>query len=244
MSGGLAIVTGAAAGTGLALARRLAADGFQVVLADVDEDAGREAAEGIRGARFARADMTERGDVERLLADADGLRVLVNNAGGWIGDAQFPDAPFEDWSRALDLNLRGPMLATQLAIGPMRRAGGGVVVNVASSAGNESTPYASPEYGTAKAGLIRFTTALGDLEGVRVNCIVLAYPGADPSPVQANAVQQRLVNADATGARRQGVRPRRRRARAGRWRGPARAGRGPRGRRRARALARTRPGSR
>jgi NAD(P)-dependent dehydrogenase (short-subunit alcohol dehydrogenase family) len=172
VSGGLAIVTGAAAGTGLALARRLAADGFRVVLADVDEDAGREAAEGIRGARFARADMTERGDVERLLADADGLRVLVNNAGGWIGDAQFPDAPFEDWSRALDLNLRGPMLATQLAIGPMRRAGGGVVVNVASSAGNESTPYASPEYGTAKAGLIRFTTALGDLEGVRVNCIV------------------------------------------------------------------------
>ena len=98
--------------------------------------------------------------------------MLVNNAGGWIGDAQFPDAPFEDWSRALDLNLRGPMLATQLAIGPMRRAGGGVVVNVASSAGNESTAYASPEYGAAKAGLIRFTTALGDLEGVRVNCIV------------------------------------------------------------------------
>jgi NAD(P)-dependent dehydrogenase (short-subunit alcohol dehydrogenase family) len=169
---GLAIVTGAAAGTGLAIARRLAADGARVVLADIDEEAGREAARQIDGARFARADLTQRGDVERLLADAEGLRVLVNNAGGWIGEAQFPDAPFEDWSRALDLNLRGPMLATQLAIGPMRSAGGGVVVNVASSAGNESTPYASPEYGAAKAGLIRFTTALGDLEGVRVNCIV------------------------------------------------------------------------
>jgi NAD(P)-dependent dehydrogenase (short-subunit alcohol dehydrogenase family) len=172
VSGGLAIVTGAAAGTGLALARRLAADGAEVVLADVDDDAGHAAAEGIRGARFARADMTERVDVERLLADADGLRVLVNNAGGQLPGPQFPDAPFERWSRALDLNLRGPMLATQLAIRPMRRAGGGVVINVASSAGNESAPYASPEYGAAKAGLIRFTTALGDLDGVRVNCIV------------------------------------------------------------------------
>jgi NAD(P)-dependent dehydrogenase (short-subunit alcohol dehydrogenase family) len=172
VTAGLAIVTGAAAGTGLALARRLAADGARVVVADVDEDAGRAAAEDIDGARFVRADMTRREDVERLLSDAEGLRVLVNNAGGWVGNAQFPDAPFEDWSRALDLNLRAPMLATQLAIAPMRRAGGGVVVNVASSAGNESTPYASPEYGAAKAGLIRFTTALGDLEGVRVNCIV------------------------------------------------------------------------
>jgi NAD(P)-dependent dehydrogenase (short-subunit alcohol dehydrogenase family) len=169
---GLAIVTGAAAGTGLALARRLAAEGAQVVLADVDEEAAREAAAGIGGARVARADMTEPADVERLLADAEGLRVLVNNAGGWMPGPQFPDAPFERWSRALDLNLRGPMLATQLAVQPMRRAGGGAVVNVASSAGNESTPYASPEYGAAKAGLIRFTTALGDLEGVRVSCIV------------------------------------------------------------------------
>jgi NAD(P)-dependent dehydrogenase (short-subunit alcohol dehydrogenase family) len=172
VTGGLAIVTGAAAGTGRALAERLAAEGARVVVADVDEEAGRAVAERIDGARFARADMTRRGDVEELLADAEGLRVLVNNAGGWVGGPQFPDAPYEAWSRALDLNLRGPMLATQLAIGPMRRAGGGVVVNVASSAGNESTPYASPEYGAAKAGLIRFTTALGDLEGVRVNCIV------------------------------------------------------------------------
>jgi NAD(P)-dependent dehydrogenase (short-subunit alcohol dehydrogenase family) len=172
VSGGLAIVTGAAAGTGLALARRLAADGAEVVLADIDEEAGRAAADGIAGARFARADMAERAHVERLLSDAEGLRVLVNNAGGQLPGPQFPGAPFETWSRALDLNLRGPMLATQLAIAPMRAAGGGVVVNVASSAGNESTPYASPEYGAAKAALIRFTTALGDLDGVRVNCIV------------------------------------------------------------------------
>jgi len=66
--------------------------------------------------------------------------------------------------------VTGAAAGTGLAIA--RRLAAGVVVNVSSSAGNESTPYVSPEYGSAKAGLIRFTTALGDLEGVRVNCIV------------------------------------------------------------------------
>jgi NAD(P)-dependent dehydrogenase (short-subunit alcohol dehydrogenase family) len=72
----------------------------------------------------------------------------------------------------LDLNLRGPMLATQLALAPMRRAGGGAVINVASTAGLGWDSYQSPEYGAAKAGLIRFTTALAAVDGVRVNCIV------------------------------------------------------------------------
>jgi NAD(P)-dependent dehydrogenase (short-subunit alcohol dehydrogenase family) len=64
------------------------------------------------------------------------------------------------------------MLATQLALAPMRRAGGGAIVNVASTAGLGSEPYQSREYGAAKAGLIRFTSALGAVDGVRVNCIV------------------------------------------------------------------------
>ena len=54
----------------------------------------------------------------------------------------------------------------------MRRAGGGAIVNVASTAGLGCEPYPSPEYGAAKAGLIRFTSALAAVDGVRVNCIV------------------------------------------------------------------------
>jgi NAD(P)-dependent dehydrogenase (short-subunit alcohol dehydrogenase family) len=73
------------------------------------------------------------------------------------------------------LNLRAPMLATQLVLEPMRRRGGGAVVNVSSTGGLGNAPYESPEYGAAKAGLIRFTTSLAYARadtGVRVNCVV------------------------------------------------------------------------
>jgi NAD(P)-dependent dehydrogenase (short-subunit alcohol dehydrogenase family) len=64
----------------------------------------------------------------------------------------------------------------------MQRAGGGAVVNIASSAGLELSSYASPEYGTAKAGLIRFSTCLADLRDsirVRVNCVVPGWIGLE-----------------------------------------------------------------
>ena len=65
------------------------------------------------------------------------------------------------------------MRATQLALQPMLASGGGVVVNIASSAGVETGRYRSPEYAAAKAGLVRFTTAAGELRpGVRVHCVV------------------------------------------------------------------------
>jgi NAD(P)-dependent dehydrogenase (short-subunit alcohol dehydrogenase family) len=113
--------------------------------------------------------------------DGGGPHVLINNAGGW-GAANYLEATPEQWSATLDLNLRGPMLATQLALEPMRTAGGGVVVNIASTAGIGTDAYASPEYGAAKAGLIRFTTTLADLRermNVRVNCIVPDWIATD-----------------------------------------------------------------
>jgi NAD(P)-dependent dehydrogenase (short-subunit alcohol dehydrogenase family) len=123
-------------------------------------------------------DVTVDADARRMIATADhgigGPHVLVNNAGGW-GEANFPDATPDQWRATLDLNLRAAMLATQLALEPMRTAGGGAVVNIASTAGLGYDAYASPEYGAAKAGLIRFTTSLADLRerlNVRVNCVV------------------------------------------------------------------------
>lgn len=64
------------------------------------------------------------------------------------------------------------MWATQEALGPMRAAGEGAIVNIASTAGLGLAPYQSPEYGAAKAGLIRFSSTLTGLGTVRVNCLV------------------------------------------------------------------------
>ena len=181
IDGGVAVVTGAAAGTGRAVAARLAADGAFVVVGDVEGAGGRATVAAIeaRGGRaaFVRADMTRDADVAALIERAGaGLRVLVNNAGGGGHvPPHFPDATPAQWSATLALNLRGAMLATQLALAPMRAAGAGAVVNIASSSGFGGGAYQSPEYGAAKAGLIRFSTALADLRermGVRVNCVV------------------------------------------------------------------------
>ena len=175
-------MTGAGAETGRAIALRLAGAKALVVVADIDASGADETVQMIEAqgghAAAIEADVTDDGDVRRMIdfagRDGGGPHVLVNNAGGW-GAANYPDAMPDHWSATLDLNLRSAMLATQLALEPMRAAGGGVVVNIASSAGITSDAYASPEYGAAKAGLIRFTTSLGDLGermNVRVNCIV------------------------------------------------------------------------
>ena len=161
IAGRTALVTGAGIGTGRAIALALAAAGARVVASDVDEEGGRETA-ARAGGRFVRADLTVDAEIRALVADA-APEILVNNAGG--------GGTTEQWGALLDLNLRAPMLATQLALEPMRRAGGGAVVNVASSAGIGDARYQSPEYGAAKAGLIRFTTSLAAVDGVRVSCV-------------------------------------------------------------------------
>lgn len=179
LEGKVALVTGAGAETGRAIALRLAAGGALVVVADIDLATAEETVHAVEAqggnAAAIEADMTDDDHVRRTIAfagrDGGGPHVLVNNAGGW-GQANYPDAEPAQWSATLDLNLRAAMLATQLALEPMRAAGGGVVVNIGSTAGLGSDAYASPEYGAAKAGLIRFTTSLAELPDVRVNCIV------------------------------------------------------------------------
>jgi NAD(P)-dependent dehydrogenase (short-subunit alcohol dehydrogenase family) len=173
LAGRRALVTGAGIGTGRAIALALADEGADVVVSDIDEAGGRQtAAECGNGALYVHADLTVDDDVRRLMDLAEPT-ILVNNAGGGGHiPPHFPDASPAQWGATLDLNLRAPMLATQLAMGPMRRAGGGAIVNVASTAGIGSEPAQSPEYAAAKAGLIRFTAAWGSADGIRVNCIV------------------------------------------------------------------------
>ena len=163
-----ALVTGGAAGIGRAIAAALDAAGARVLVAD------REAAEGVGTIRV---DLTRDADVVTMVDEAvhrlGGLDVLVNNAGGYEAPT-FPDAPPAHWRATLELNLGAVMLATQLALPAIAAGGGGAIVNVASSAGLGTSPYAGVEYAVAKAGVLRLTTALGDLHertSVRVNCV-------------------------------------------------------------------------
>jgi NAD(P)-dependent dehydrogenase (short-subunit alcohol dehydrogenase family) len=183
LPGRVAIVTGGATGAGWPIVLRLVEEGVAVVIADVADAAGEAAVRTIssRGGTgsFIRTDMRVDGDVEHMIGFAEerhgGIDILVNNAGGWGPTANFPYASPLQWGSTLDLNLRAPMLATQLVLEPMRRRGAGAVVNVASTGGLGLEPYESPEYGAAKAGLIRFTACMAyarEETGVRVNCVV------------------------------------------------------------------------
>lgn len=189
LEGRVAVVTGGAAGAGQVIVSALAARNARVVVADTDAPGGRQVVEQVRSgggeAIFLPVDVCDDSDVEAMVRQASrwagGPHVLVNNAGGWgRSDRQFPRAQPAEWGAVLALNLRAPMLATQLCMAAMSQAGGGAVVNISSIAGLGSSGYACPEYGAAKAGLIRFTSSLAGLEattGVRVNCVVPDWIG-------------------------------------------------------------------
>lgn len=189
-----AIVTGAGGGLGRHLALGLAHAGFGVVVADIDEQAAQECARQIevsgRPARALGADVRDPDDLQRVVATAQrlgGPHVLVNNAGGWTPQRQYPQAKAAEWAATISLNLTAPMLLSQLVLEPMRALGGGAVVNIASSGGVGFEPYGSPEYGAAKAGLIRFTAALAglaDSHQVRMMCVVPDWIGLSRAEAQ------------------------------------------------------------
>ena len=181
IAGRVALVTGAGAGIGRATAVRLAREGAVVAVADFDDGTGQETVGEIEAASgragFVRVDVARDADVRAMVDFAvtsfGGLDILVNNA-GIVVNPPFPDAEPEAWQRVLDVNLRGPMLATYYAIPAMRGRGGGAIVNVASLAGVGFGPHPAPDYAATKAGVARFTAALaslGETSGIRVNCI-------------------------------------------------------------------------
>jgi len=191
-------VTGAGSGLGQALALGLAEAGSAVVVADLDAAAAEETAVLVRARGVAahplRVDVCDPRDARRLVAAAvevGGPHILVNNAGGWTPGEQYPAAEPDRWTATVALNLTAPMLLSQLVLDPMRGRGGGVIVNIASSAALGDAGYGSPEYGAAKAGLIRFTSCLAGLEtthGVRATCVVPGWIGLDRAHAELAAL--------------------------------------------------------
>jgi 3alpha(or 20beta)-hydroxysteroid dehydrogenase len=181
LEGKVAIVTGAARGTGAAIARRFVAEGARVVIGDVLDDRGRElAAELGASALYHRLDVTLENDWGRSIAFALGhfgkLDALVNNA-GVLHLASLEDTTPHDWKRVLDVNLFGPFLGMRAVGETLRHGGGGAIVNIASidalEGMNGVAAYASSKWGLR--GLAKCAAIELGKFGIRVNTIC---PGA------------------------------------------------------------------
>jgi NADP-dependent 3-hydroxy acid dehydrogenase YdfG len=129
-----AVVTGASSGIGEASARALAKDGFHVVCAARRQDRIEALAKDIDGTAVV-CDVTDTESVARLAASVDSVDVLLNDAGGAFGQATVEKADVEDWARSFDVNALSIVRVTQAMLPALRADGGGLVINMGSTAG-------------------------------------------------------------------------------------------------------------
>jgi NAD(P)-dependent dehydrogenase (short-subunit alcohol dehydrogenase family) len=181
LDGRVVIVTGASSGFGRATAERVADEGANVVIADLDEQGGEETAALVEKAggeaELVVGDVaTESGAraaVAQALARFGTVDVLVNNAG--IAPPEKTDswdAPIESWDRVLRINLSSVYLCSRAVIPVLLAKGGGSIVNVASIAATRAVSGAS--YAAAKGGILSYTRQVAQelaARGVRLNCV-------------------------------------------------------------------------
>jgi NAD(P)-dependent dehydrogenase (short-subunit alcohol dehydrogenase family) len=192
LEGQVALVTGAAKRIGRSIALRLAADGADVVVnfessrADAEELV-REIQAGGRRAIAVAGDVSQRGDVQKLMAATETefgrLDILVNNAGMFF-EAKFEELTEEQWDRIMNTNLKSQFLCAQAAAPLLRRRGRGRIINLTSLGGILPWP-AYTHYCVSKAGAIMLTRCLARALGpeILVNGIApgtIQFPGEAP----------------------------------------------------------------
>ncbi|MBE1530434.1 glucose 1-dehydrogenase [Actinomadura algeriensis] len=197
LAGKSALITGAAQGIGAATARVFAGYGARIVVADINEDGGRETVAAIEKdggeAIFVRADITSGADMEaavRATVDAYGrLDCAVNNAGVEEQGAALHEITEEAWDRLVAVNLKGVWLSMKYEIRQMLEQGGGTIANMASVAGLVGLPLGISDYSATKGGVVAMTrTAAIEYvrQGVRVNAVC---PGVVRTPLLDQAIQ-------------------------------------------------------
>jgi len=188
----VALISGGARGMGAAEARMFAREGAKVVIGDVLDAEGTrvaaEIAESGGDALFVHLDVTHEEDWRSAIGAATSsfgkLDILVNNAGIWRR-GRVEDTTVEDWDMILDVNAKGVFLGTKLAIPEMRKAGGGSIINISSTAGLVGGPRSSAY--TASKGAVRLFTKATAVQyaqdGIRANSI-------HPGPIDTPMIQQ------------------------------------------------------
>ncbi len=190
VSGRIALVTGAAQGLGLAIARRLSEEGATLIVTDINQAAIEAVGADLGGTPMVQDVSSEAGWIA-LMAEIEarfgGLHILVNNAGieGDPEAAKDPEnAPVEDWNRIFAVNGTGVFLACKHGIGPMARSGGGSIVNLSSVASLVPTPFITA-YGATKAAVEHLTCSVAlhcAQAGHRIRCNSV-HPGQVRTPM-------------------------------------------------------------
>jgi NAD(P)-dependent dehydrogenase (short-subunit alcohol dehydrogenase family) len=199
LAGKVAIVTGGASGLGRGMVERFVEEGARVVIADVNDNGGRELATQLGAdALFQHTDVA---DAEQIQAAVDiaverfgGLHVMCNNAGIGGSFTPFLAEDFTDFDRVMAVNVLGVMVGSQRAARHMADHGGGAIVNTTSIGGINAGPGVMA-YRASKAAVIHFTRSIAielAAKNIRVNCIA---PAHIPTAINANLDQSLIVKA-------------------------------------------------
>ena len=186
----IAVVTGSASGIGRAVAEKLAADGFDLILLDLNEAgvtaaaAEISAATGRRASGF-RADVSDVAGLRHVRARAlasMGAPTVIVNCAGWSVIQPFLDNDESFWRKAIDINLMGTIAVTRVFLDDLLAAGRGAIVNVSSDAGRVGST-GEVVYSAAKGGVIAFAKSLARevaRKGITVNSVC---PGPTATPM-------------------------------------------------------------
>lgn len=179
----VAVVTGAGQGIGAAIAEVFCANGVKVVLAEIDEEAGREREAILRwknfDAIFIRTDVADENSVKAMVQETvriyGKIDILVNNAA--IGSTKsIFERTFEEWNKVIQVNLTGPYLCSKYCAKEMIKNPGGVIINIASTRAFQSEPDTEP-YSASKGGVVALTHSLAvSLAKYRIR-VVCVSPG-------------------------------------------------------------------
>ncbi|EMF00106.1 3-oxoacyl-ACP reductase [Streptomyces mobaraensis NBRC 13819 = DSM 40847] len=202
LPGRTAVITGAAGGIGLATARRLASEGANVVCADVDEKAGRAAAEEV-GGLFVRTDVTDADQVEALFKAANdtygSVDIAFNNAGiSPPDDDSILTTGLDAWKRVQEVNLTSVYLCCKAALPYMRAQGKGSIINTASFVAVLGSATSQISYTASKGGVLAMSRELGvqfARDGIRVNALC-------PGPVNTPLLKELFAKDPERAARR------------------------------------------